>query len=234
MFQEIRSAMEKVQVLQKSQQNLQCAFCRDSLGKRVLCCQLCGIQLHDDCFRERYRDSDINRKVRCVTLGCQGLLADFESDHERVSRDEIIEREEARRKARRATRRWLQRTREERELERQKLEAEQRRSERLARYDRRMNGLKKKKLRIPTLHISRDLLGVIGICIGAFLGMLSALAGTTHPGALFAMTIFGAILGLIAVLGLFDVEETSPFYRNIAAVKKKHQKSDPSSGSSTL
>ncbi|MDF1664006.1 MAG: hypothetical protein P1V97_19710 [Planctomycetota bacterium] len=227
--------MEKVQVLQKSQQNLQCAFCRDSLGKRVLCCQLCGIQLHDDCFRERYRDTDINKKVRCVTLGCQGLLANFESDYERVSRDEIIEKEEARRKARRATRRWLKKTKEDREAERRKIEEQQRSSERRARFDRCMNGLKKKKkLRIPKLRVSKDILGVIGICLGAFLGMLSALAGTTHPAALFAMTIFGAIVGLITVLGLFDVEETSPFYRNIAAVKKKREKPGNSSGSSTL
>lgn len=226
--------MEKVQVLRKSQQNLQCAFCRDSLGQRKLCCQLCGIQLHADCFRERYRDSDINRKVRCVTLGCQGLLSDFEAQHERVSRDEIIESEEARRKSRRATRRWLKKTKEEREAEQKRLEEEQKRRERRARFERRMNGPKKKSLRIPKLTLSRDILGVTGVCLGAFLGMLSALAATIHPVALFTMTLLGALLGLITVMGLFDLEETSPFYRNLDAVKKRREKSGNSSESSTL
>lgn len=226
--------MEKLQISQKSQQNLQCAFCRDSLGTRVLCCAHCGIQLHAECFKERYRHQDINRKARCVTMGCPGLLADFASQHERVSRDEIIEKEEARRRARRATRKWLKKTKEEREAQRLQEEAEQRRAERQARYSRRMNGLQKKKRFKFKVQLGRDVLGVIGICLGAMLGMLVSLAATTHPGALFVMTIMGAILGLITMVGLFDVEETSPLYRNFNALRKKRSNSKNSPDTPSL
>jgi hypothetical protein len=213
--------MQFVHLREKSQINLKCAFCHDKLGKRVLRCPICEIELHEDCFRERYRGQKLFCHARCVTMGCSGLLAKFETAYERIDHEQIIGQEEGRRRTRRSLRRWLFREKIERQEKAHKVAIEKHKRERAERLHKRIDKRLGKSKKKRSLVFSLPAKVAVGVCLGTVLGILCFRGLTSPTERTFALYLLCGATGFIISLASIAIFGVTSKESGVSAPRRK-------------